>query len=74
MVDKVLALAREGPSGINGGIVLMHLGSERKDPQAQMYRMLGTMIDDLRALGYSLVTVSELLKASGVDLNVLLNN
>lgn len=74
VVDKVLALAREGPSGINGGIVLMHLGSERKDPQAQMYRMLGTMIDDLRALGYSLVTVSELLKASGVDLNVLLNN
>jgi len=52
----------------------MHLGSERKDPQAQMYRMLGTMIDELRALGYSLVTVSELLKESGVDLDALSKN
>ena len=71
VVDKVLALAGEGPSGISGGIILMHLGSERKDSQAQMYRMLGKLIDDLRALGYSLVTVSQLLKESGVDLDAL---
>jgi hypothetical protein len=52
----------------------MHLGSERKDPQAQMYRMLGKLIDDLRALGYKPVTISELLKASGVDLDALLKS
>jgi peptidoglycan/xylan/chitin deacetylase (PgdA/CDA1 family) len=74
VVDKVIALAGEGQNGINGGIILMHLGSERKDAQAQMYRMLGKLIDDLKGLGYSLVTVSEMLKSSGVDVSALSRN
>jgi peptidoglycan/xylan/chitin deacetylase (PgdA/CDA1 family) len=74
VVDKVIALAGEGQNGINGGIILMHLGSERKDAQAQMYRMLGKLIDDLKGLGYSLVTVSEMLKASGVDASAFSRN
>ena len=71
VVDKILALANDPPDGINGGIVLMHLGSERKDAHTQMFRMLGKLIDDLKALGYTFVTSSEMLKESGVDISLL---
>ena len=68
---KVMDLARSKPYGINGGIILMHLGTQRKDAQKQVHRILGKMIDDVRALGYTFVTVSQLLRESGHDLNVL---
>ncbi|MBD3391073.1 MAG: polysaccharide deacetylase family protein [Chitinivibrionales bacterium] len=71
--DKVTGLARARPHGINGGILLMHLGTVRKDPNEQVHRILGTLIDDLRSLGYEFVTVSELLKESGIDISVLTN-
>ena len=74
VVEKILALANETPDGINGGIVLMHLGTERKDAQAQMFRMLGKLIDDLEGLGYSFVTIPEMLKESGVNSGLLTNN
>jgi peptidoglycan/xylan/chitin deacetylase (PgdA/CDA1 family) len=71
VVDKILALAGDPPDGINGGIVLMHLGTERKDTHTQMYRMLGKLIDDLKAMGYAFVTTPEMLKESGVDISLL---
>jgi Predicted xylanase/chitin deacetylase len=74
VVDKILALANGAPDGINGGIVLMHLGSERKDANAQMFKMLGKLIDALNGLGYSFVTISEMLKESGVDSDLLKKN
>jgi len=49
----------------------MHLGTERKDAHTQMFRMLGKLIDDLKALGYTFVTSSEMLKESGVDISLL---
>ncbi len=69
--DKVVGLARSEPSGINGGIVLMHLGTQRKDPGTQVHRILGSMIDELRKMGYEFVTVSELLRESGIDISIL---
>lgn len=47
------------PDGLNGAIVLMHLGSTRiAEP---MHTMLDTLIGDLLARGYRPVTVTELL-------------
>ena len=46
-----------GGSGLNGGIVLMHLSSRPDDPEATR---LGALIDALRRDGYRLVTVTQL--------------
>jgi peptidoglycan/xylan/chitin deacetylase (PgdA/CDA1 family) len=56
--ERLLAKARTG-EGVRGGIVLMHLGSERSGdhPSAE----LPTIIDGLRAEGYRIVTVTALL-------------
>lgn len=66
--DKVVHLARLQPGGINGGIILMHLGTERKQPAMQVHTVLGVLIDSLRSEGYRFVPVTELVAASGIDL------
>jgi peptidoglycan/xylan/chitin deacetylase (PgdA/CDA1 family) len=71
VLKKIMDMAQEQPHGINGGIILMHLGTVRKDPKTQMHRLLGKLIDDLRGLGYTFATVSEMLKESGVDIKLL---
>jgi peptidoglycan/xylan/chitin deacetylase (PgdA/CDA1 family) len=71
VLDKIIALAQEPPNGVNGGIILMHLGTVRKDAKAQVHRILGKLIDDLKGLGYGFVTVSEMLKESGVPMELL---
>ncbi len=49
----------DSKSRLNGRILLMHLGSERKDDFP--YHFLGKLIDTLQKRGYRLVTISELL-------------
>jgi peptidoglycan-N-acetylmuramic acid deacetylase len=67
--DKIMTLARSEPYGINGGIVLMHLGTERKSSDEQVHRILGKLIDDLRSLGYEIVPVSAMVAAAGINLD-----
>lgn len=68
--DKIVNIARQ-PGGLNGGIILMHLGTERKVRSQQVHIILGRLIDTLREMGYEPVTVSELLYRSGIDLKDL---
>ena len=56
--DRVLNFDKDG-NGVNGGIVLMHLGTERKENHA--YTKLTEIIETLEAEGYRIVKVSELL-------------
>jgi peptidoglycan/xylan/chitin deacetylase (PgdA/CDA1 family) len=70
VLEKIIDLALAQPSGINGGIILMHLGTVRKDPNAQVHRILGKLIDELQGLGYHFVTVSEMLKDSGIGVSL----
>lgn len=56
--ERILNFDKDG-SGVKGGIVLMHLGTERKDNHA--YTKLPDIIDNLEAHGYRFVKVSELL-------------
>lgn len=67
-LKKVIALSKSPPSGINGGIILMHLGTERKQKSEQVHFILGTLIDTLRTGGYRFVKVSELVAAAGIPL------
>ncbi|MBN1757836.1 MAG: polysaccharide deacetylase family protein [Chitinispirillaceae bacterium] len=69
--DKVVHLARLQPDGINGGIILMHLGTQRRDPAMQVHTVLGMLIDTLRADGYRFVQIPEMVSASGIDLSAI---
>ncbi len=59
VLDKILNFNNDKESGLNGGIILMHLDTQRKDNQ--VHHMLPALIDSLQTRGYELVTVSELL-------------
>ncbi len=57
--EKLLARDKP-PEGLNGGIVLMHLGTERHSDVA-VPTMLPGLIAELRARGYAFGTASEML-------------
>lgn len=59
ILQRILRIAGDDGDAANGGIVLMHLGSQRHSDEA--YRMLPQLIDGLRAKAYEIVTVSELM-------------
>lgn len=60
--DDVLAYERKEPHGLNGFLLLLHLGSGRRDP---FHRELPGLIAELAARGYELVRVDELLAGDG---------
>ena len=60
IVEKILSFDSETDMGLAGGIVLLHLGSEREsDP---FHPKLGELIDRLQEKGYKVGSVSELLE------------
>ncbi len=71
VMDKIMTLATRKPHGINGGIILMHLGTKRENPDEQVHLILGGLIDSLRNMGYRFVTVGEMARESGINLCTL---
>jgi peptidoglycan/xylan/chitin deacetylase (PgdA/CDA1 family) len=67
VLQKILAIAHTAPDGLNGGIILMYLGTRRKDGATQVHRVLGQLIDSLNALNYAIVPVGKLLAEAGVN-------
>ncbi len=65
VVDKILRFGAGTPHEANGGIILMHLGTARQDPEQQVHRSLEKIIDGMRAKEYRFVTVSEMIQESG---------
>ena len=59
LYDDILAYEAKDPHGLNGFILLMHLGSGRKDP---FHPMLGKLCDTLADRGYSFIRVDKLLE------------
>jgi peptidoglycan/xylan/chitin deacetylase (PgdA/CDA1 family) len=70
VLEKIVALARQ-PGGINGGIILLHLGTMRKQREDQVHWLLGALIDTLRGKGYEFITASAMIRAAGVNLDSL---
>ncbi len=70
---KIMDIADTPPYGVNGGIILLHLGTTRKENHKQVHRIIGRLIDDLRARDYQLVPVTVLLEESGIELAPLRN-
>ncbi len=63
IVNKILSFDRETDMGLSGGIVLLHLGSERSDDP--FYPKLGQLIDGLEKKGYVVGSVSSMIGAAG---------
>ncbi len=59
IVNKILSFDRETDMGLSGGIVLLHLGSERSDDP--FYPKLGQLIDGLEKKGYVVGSVSSMI-------------
>jgi endoglucanase len=57
--DDILAYERKDPHGLNGFILLMHLGSGRKDP---FHSRLGALCDELTKRGYEFERIDKLLQ------------
>jgi endoglucanase len=57
--DDILAYEKKDPHGLNGFILLLHLGSGRKDP---FHPMLGPLCDELTKRGYEFERIDRLLK------------
>ncbi len=55
----------KGREGVNGGIILMHLSTERTTDSISS--VLGDMLDELGRKGYRFVKVSEMLRVNGHD-------
>lgn len=61
--DRIWACERADPDGFNGFIMLIHIGTDPKRTD-KLYLRLGDLIDELRAKGYRLVRIDQLLRAS----------
>lgn len=59
ILQRLLLIANGNGDAANGGIVLMHLGSQRHGDEA--YQILPQLIEELRANDYEIVTVSQML-------------
>jgi peptidoglycan/xylan/chitin deacetylase (PgdA/CDA1 family) len=58
IIDDILAYESEDPHGLNGFLLLLHAGSERKD---KPFGLFGRLFDDLIGRQYRFVRVDELL-------------
>ena len=58
---SVISFEKSSPTGLNGFILLMHIGSDprRKD---KFYLFFPLLIDKLLEMGYQLISINELLK------------
>jgi peptidoglycan/xylan/chitin deacetylase (PgdA/CDA1 family) len=59
--DDILAYERKDPKGLNGFLLLLHLGSGRRDP---FHTQFQSLCDALSRRGYAFVRVDELLDAA----------
>jgi peptidoglycan/xylan/chitin deacetylase (PgdA/CDA1 family) len=56
--DDILAYEKKDPAGLNGFILLLHLGADRKD---KMFNLLEPLLTDLCRRGYELVRIDRML-------------
>jgi peptidoglycan/xylan/chitin deacetylase (PgdA/CDA1 family) len=58
IIADILAYEQKDPHGLNGFILLMHVGSERKD---KTFLLLADLLNELKRRGYGFVRIDELL-------------
>lgn len=61
ILQDILAYEKKDPHGLNGYILLLHLGADRKD---KMFLLLEPLVQELRARGYTFVRIDTMLNAA----------
>jgi endoglucanase len=61
MVKSILHKEETDPDGLNGFLLLMHVGAGPKRTRDHLYDHLGELLDELRRRGYDFVRVDEML-------------
>jgi peptidoglycan/xylan/chitin deacetylase (PgdA/CDA1 family) len=59
IIDDILMYEQKDPHGLNGFILLMHVGSERKD---KTFLLLDKLLNELKRRGYEFVRIDEMLR------------
>ena len=59
LIDDILTYEQKDPHGLNGFLLLLHLGSTRAD---KVHPHFGTLLDELTARGYDFVRVDQMLR------------
>jgi hypothetical protein len=64
--DRILAYEKEDPAGLNGFILLIHIGTDpaRTD---KFYLLLGDLVRELKKKNYELVRIDKLLRPAGAE-------
>ena len=58
IIDDILAYEQKDPHGLNGFLLLLHVGSQRKD---KTFLLLGPLLKELKTRGYSFARIDEML-------------
>src|SRR5205814_6955139 len=64
IIDDILACEKKDPHGLNGFLLLLHVGSQRKD---KTFLLLDPLLKQLEDRGYKFVTVDRLLPVAGAN-------
>jgi peptidoglycan/xylan/chitin deacetylase (PgdA/CDA1 family) len=59
ILDDILAYEKRDPRGLNGYILLLHLGADRRD---KFHLLIDRLITELQSRGYQFVRIDEMLK------------
>jgi peptidoglycan/xylan/chitin deacetylase (PgdA/CDA1 family) len=62
MVRSILEYEKKDPDGLNGFLLLMHVGAGPKRTKDHLYDYLGNLLDELTRRGYTFVRVDEMLR------------
>jgi peptidoglycan/xylan/chitin deacetylase (PgdA/CDA1 family) len=60
ILQRLLQFGQHEASGANGGIILMHMDTQRRTDPA--YSILPTLIDSMREQGYTFATISDIIR------------
>ena len=66
IVESILHAERTDPDGLNGYLLLMHLGAGPARTRDHLHARLGPLLDELARRGYRFVRVDELLDTDRV--------
>ena len=58
IIDDILAYEQKDPHGLNGFLLLLHVGSQRKD---KPFLLLGGLLGELQGRGYAFVRIDQIL-------------
>ena len=62
MVKSVLAREESDPDGLNGFLLLMHIGAGPRRTRDHLYNHLGAMLDELVRRGYGFARIDEMIE------------